>query len=630
MFFVVLFVAMFQTTVGFQLLRLSGLQASINQNSVPLLHETQKFARLTTQVLSQTVLLENDLTREELTELRQAYEDNRQRVDRVFRNLLSIGLAEDVASEFQISRRTFSRINEELFSNQFFQRSQEDAISQARAELLKVTLDMKDELDRLLVRWTTRMMAPAGPYIFDTDNESDRVRSDLSRYLIFAGEIEVLNTLRSNVLDISSMLEHSSIGQDFDVLEANLHYRLRSIGQSLILLDNNDERARLAKFAAKIRDLLAKDDGFVVLLRKNDATRTRFNQVKRSQAAAVGEIDKQTEQVVAEANERFEHQVLSAATITRTIMWIGFATTAFVLIGIYFVNGTVIRKQIGERFTKLTEDVVAISAGDYSRKIRVRGHDEIGAIANALDVFKGQAGELQRSNAELEKFAYVAAHDLRSPLDAIRDLARWTLEDERAQLSDTCIQNLELIVKRSLRLSALQSDLLTYAKVSEIDATVETFELADTVEKLADLLDPNSNFNIQLIGDPGVITTFGLPTRQILLNLVTNAIKHHDKESGNISIYYEKSETCHKFTVEDDGPGIEPRYQAKIFELFKTLQSRDKVEGSGLGLALVSKLIERLDGRLLVYSDAPDKRGAKFIFEVADMADAGGMPAVAA
>jgi len=630
MFFVVLFVAMFQTTVGFQLLRLSGLQASINQNSVPLLHETQKFARLTTQVLSQTVLLENDLTREELTELRQAYEDNRQRVDRVFRNLLSIGLAEDVASEFQISRRTFSRINEELFSNQFFQRSQEDAISQARAELLKVTLDMKDELDRLLVRWTTRMMAPAGPYIFDTDNESDRVRSDLSRYLIFAGEIEVLNTLRSNVLDISSMLEHSSIGQDFDVLEANLHYRLRSIGQSLILLDNNDERARLAKFAAKIRDLLAKDDGFVVLLRKNDATRTRFNQVKRSQAAAVGEIDKQTEQVVAEANERFEHQVLSAATITRTIMWIGFATTAFVLIGIYFVNGTVIRKQIGERFTKLTEDVVAISAGDYSRKIRVRGHDEIGAIANALDVFKGQAGELQRSNAELEKFAYVAAHDLRSPLDAIRDLARWTLEDERAQLSDTCIQNLELIVKRSLRLSALQSDLLTYAKVSEIDATVETFELADTVEKLADLLDPNSNFNIQLIGDPGVITTFGLPTRQILLNLVTNAIKHHDKESGNISIYYEKSETCHKFTVEDDGPGIEPRYQAKIFELFKTLQSRDKVEGSGLGLALVSKLIERLDGRLSVYSDAPDKRGAKFIFQVADMADARGVPAVAA
>lgn len=630
MFFVVLFVAMFQTTVGFQLLRLSGLQTSINQNSVPLLHETQKFARLTTQVLSQTALLENDLTTEELTELQQAYEDNKQRVDNVFLALISIGLAEDVTSDFQISRRALSRINEELFSNQFVQRKQEDAISQAKAELLSVTHDMKDVLDQLLIRWTTRMMSPAEVSVIETERQSFSATTDLSRYLVFAGEIEVLNTLRSNVLDISSILEHSSLGNDFDDLDTNLRFRLRSIGQSLILLENNDERSTLARFTSQISGLLAKEDGFIVQLRKNSATRTRFNQLKRSQAAAVREIDQRTEQVVAEANETFQSQILAAASITRTIMWIGFATTAFVLVGIYFVNGTVIRKQIGQRFTKLTEDVVAISAGDYSRRIRVGGDDEIGAIANALDVFKGQASELRRSNAELEKFAYVAAHDLRSPLDAIRDLARWTLEDERAHLSDACIENLELIVKRSLRLSALQSDLLTYAKVSEIDATVESLNLADTVEKLADLLDPNSNFNIQLIGDPGEITTFGLPTRQILLNLVTNAIKHHDKESGQILVHYERGETCHKFTIEDDGPGIEPRYQAKIFELFKTLQSRDQVEGSGLGLALVSKLIERLGGSLSVYSDAPDKRGAKFVFEVADLADGGGTSAVAA
>ena len=95
-------------------------------------------------------------------------------------------------------------------------------------------------------------------------------------------------------------------------------------------------------------------------------------------------------------------------------------------------------------------------------------------------------------------------------------------------------------------------------------------------------------------------------------------MKHHDKGEGTITVAYEKGEATHKITIEDDGPGIEPRFQQKVFELFKTLQSRDVVEGSGLGLALVNKLIARIGGRLTMQSDAPNERGCKFTFEIAD------------
>lgn len=612
---IVVIVALFQTTVGFQLLRLSRLQTSISQSSVPLLQETQKFAQLTTQVLSQTALLENDLTTDELTELLSEYNDNKRDVNDVLSGVLSTNLNETAMADFQISRVAFLRISQDLFDNQFQQRSQEDGILQAKTGLVTAMRGMKDQLDQILIRVTTQILTPG-------DRKSDGAEiagTDLQRYLVFAGEIEVLNTLRSEVLDTINLLENSATGRNIDILSANLQFRLRNIGQSLILMADTPERVKLAQTASRMRDVLFEDGGLIAQLRSNADTRQGFNQLKRSQAAAVRDIDRKTGLIVERANARFQSQISATAQITKTIMWIGLATTIMVLVGIYFVNGRVIQKQISRRFTTLTQDVVAISQGDYARKIRVGGRDEIGAIASAVDVFKGQASELQRSNAELEQFAYVAAHDLRSPLDAIQDLARWTLEDERESLSDACIENLELLIKRSVRLSALQSDLLTYAKVGEMDTTVEVLDLADEVAKLADLLDPNTNYNISLVNDPGRITTFGLPTRQILLNLVTNAIKHHDKPTGQISIHYERSERGHKFTVEDDGPGVEPRFQTKIFELFKTLQSRDRTEGSGLGLALISKLIERLDGRIVVQSEAPDRRGCKFIFEIADL-----------
>jgi signal transduction histidine kinase len=103
-----------------------------------------------------------------------------------------------------------------------------------------------------------------------------------------------------------------------------------------------------------------------------------------------------------------------------------------------------------------------------------------------------------------------------------------------------------------------------------------------------------------------------MPLQQVFHNLINNAIKHHDRDSGTVTLEVERLEGQYRFTVSDDGPGIPAEYQKQIFEMFRTLKSRDEVEGSGMGLALVKKTVERFGGGIEVLSGI--ERGAAFAF----------------
>ena len=613
---IVVLVTLLQASVGLHIFRMNDAQISITQTSMPLFDKTQRFARLTTGIVSQTALLGAELTEAELIELRAKYDGNEALAEGILRSILENLSDENLTTTVLESRNEFERVNEQLFDNQFAQRSQERAINAARSNLLTDLAQLKDWLDRSLIETTIQMLKPSPSQPSRAFEEAQRA------YRRYAGEIEVLNSLRSSAIDMSNMLTNINYGQNIDQFEKNIGFELRGFAQSLTLLAaSNAPRRDMARVSSLINRQLSDPGGLIDLMKSNHETRLAFEALKRKQIVAIEDIDRHADQIVLRTGDLFQNDIGLATEISQNILWIGIATIALVLGGIYILNHRVIRQQISERFITLTQDVLAISEGNYAHKIRVAGEDEIGDIAKALNGFKAQAAELKRSNAELERFAYVAAHDLRSPLDAIQDLARWTLEDERENLSPSCIHNLELLIRRSARLSELQSDLLTYAKIADMNTSAQIIDLQGEVSKLSDLLDPEGNFEIKLEGDPGRITTHGVPLRQILMNLITNAIKHHDAGAGHITVHYERVGAAHRFTVEDDGPGIEERFQAKIFELFKVLKSRDKVEGSGLGLALVSKLVERLQGRLWVESDAPEIRGSKFIFELADLAD---------
>ncbi|HMN30962.1 MAG TPA: sensor histidine kinase, partial [Caldilineaceae bacterium] len=116
----------------------------------------------------------------------------------------------------------------------------------------------------------------------------------------------------------------------------------------------------------------------------------------------------------------------------------------------------------------------------------------------------------------------------------------------------------------------------------------------DIVETLA----PPPDFKIQLTSSAPVIRTERVPLETVLRNLIGNALKHHHQTDGNITIALDKRDGWWEFAVSDDGPGIDPQFYERIFELFQTLQPRDKVEGSGMGLAIVRRIVETRGGKV--------------------------------
>lgn len=272
-------------------------------------------------------------------------------------------------------------------------------------------------------------------------------------------------------------------------------------------------------------------------------------------------------------------------------------------------------RRVVRRIERMTEDMQRVAAGELEKPVKSEGSDEIGQMAEALSIFRLNAIELRRSNEELGNFAYAASHDLRSPLRAIRNLVDWTIEDAGDQLPEETLSNLEMIRSRADRLSRLLTDLLDYARAGSGDMAHEVVHLPGLVRDIADIVDPDRRFDIGFEGDR-CITTAKTPLRTIFLNLVSNAIKHHDAQSGTIAITHRIEGGMSVIEVHDDGPGVPDQYREKVFELFQTLKSADTLEGSGMGLAMVRKLVGELGGTIMLRPCETEERGATFIIAI--------------
>jgi len=215
--------------------------------------------------------------------------------------------------------------------------------------------------------------------------------------------------------------------------------------------------------------------------------------------------------------------------------------------------------------------------------------------------------DLEKSNNDLEQFSYVASHDLKSPLNAIEQLASWIEEDCEKILPEESKEHLALLRQRSKRMLKLLDDLLDYSRLNLTTAANDKVNLAEKAEDILSLLESNDNFscvapNIQ-------INIPQLPFEIVLRNLISNSIKHHDKPTGKITISYTVKDNFHEIFIEDDGPGIPEVFHDKAMEMFQTLQSRDKVEGSGMGLAMIKRIVVHYHGSVNIISD--EKCGTK-------------------
>lgn len=221
--------------------------------------------------------------------------------------------------------------------------------------------------------------------------------------------------------------------------------------------------------------------------------------------------------------------------------------------------------------------------------------------------------ELERSNRDLDDFAYIASHDLKAPLRVIDNAAQWLEEDLAGQLDEECSSNLGLLKSRVTRMVGLLDDLLEYARIGrdgqpKSDSMVTGAELQTELKMLLDL---PAGFQLQFDASFDGIVAPRMPLQQVLLNLISNAIKHHDRSDGTIKVEAHEFDDEYHIVVEDDGPGIAPEYHERVFQMFKTLKPRDQVEGSGMGLAIIKKHCDQVQGQIQLESEVG--QGCKFI-----------------
>jgi len=222
--------------------------------------------------------------------------------------------------------------------------------------------------------------------------------------------------------------------------------------------------------------------------------------------------------------------------------------------------------------------------------------------------------QLERSNRDLEDFAYIASHDLRTPLNGINSTALCLEEDLHGSLSDESRKLLGLMRNRINRMETLLDDLLTYSRVGRTDTAVSETKLADIFERIIEVLNPPAHIQVRVEGELPVISTASTQLEQVLRNLIDNAVKYHDKQNGEVVLSGKRVGDFVEFVVRDDGPGILPQFHEKIFQLFQTLKRRDDLKGTGMGLAIVKRLVERQNCRITVHSQG-DGTGTQFRFQ---------------
>lgn len=210
--------------------------------------------------------------------------------------------------------------------------------------------------------------------------------------------------------------------------------------------------------------------------------------------------------------------------------------------------------------------------------------------------------ELEGTNEELKNFAYVVSHDLKAPLRAIGSLADWLSTDYKDKLDAEGQDHLRLLRSRVRRMDALIDGILEYSRVGRVKETPMPVDTHAAVQDAITLLAPPANIRIVVDGTLPVVTAEPTRIQQVFQNLLSNAIKYMDKPEGLIRVGCRPTGGMWEFSVADNGPGIDARHHEKIFQLFQTLAPRDRVESTGVGLALVKKIVELYGGRVWIES----------------------------
>jgi len=279
---------------------------------------------------------------------------------------------------------------------------------------------------------------------------------------------------------------------------------------------------------------------------------------------------------------------------------VGIATTVYIV------------ALISKRIRTMVQLADSISKGEFKR-LDDRTNDELTSLSTSLNIMsdnlRKNINELQSRNVELDQFAYAVSHDLKAPLRGIHNVIKWIEEDLGNELSPQMKKYLEIIPQRTKRMEDLVNGLLDYARIRK-KSKPEQIDVDEMVRQIVEDIVPQ-HFNVAIENLP-VVFTEKIKLEQVFTNLISNAVKFTPGRNAFIIIKCLNYPTHYEFSVKDNGIGIEEEYHTKIFEMFQTLREKEEKESTGIGLAIIKKIITDHHGTINVVSNLG--QGAEFIF----------------
>jgi signal transduction histidine kinase len=316
-------------------------------------------------------------------------------------------------------------------------------------------------------------------------------------------------------------------------------------------------------------------------------------------------------------------------------------TIAVVLVLIVAMLALGLRAAAIRPLTRLAAEVSRVADGDFQhevgrsgpREIRELGADanrmrerilrELSALQTTHTDLEARSRDLQRSNSELEQFAYVASHDLQEPLRKVASFCQLLQRRYAAQLDERANQYIDLAVDGAKRMQALITDLLGFSRVGRAGVPFARVPLAaalgQAMASLSDEID-SSGARVEVGALPVVLGEDSLLTA-VFQNLLSNAVKFRGPEPPHIAVSARKDGVNWLVTVADNGIGVAAEFADRIFVIFQRLHGRDKYPGTGIGLAMCRKIIEYHGGR--IWLDTSAEAGSRFCFTLPVMLEVG-------